>query len=311
MLQFLKTGYQKIKEALSKTRASLSSKIRTLFGRPWDDETLESLEQILYETDLGTSCVAEFVEYLQKNIAPGPQTNVSFILEELKKKSLAILKEPPATHPIPCKEGEPLCILIIGVNGSGKTTSIAKLASHFRREGKKVLLAAGDTFRAAAIDQITLWAEKLHCDIVKSTPRADPSSLAFDALTAAKARGSDVVLLDTAGRLQNKTELMQELEKMKRTCKKIFPDAPHETLLVIDATTGQNALDQTRIFHAHLPLTGLILTKLDGSAKGGIALSIYKELKIPIRWIGVGEKAEDLLPFKAEDYVEALLGEDS
>src|SRR3989339_2157198 len=184
------------------------------------------------------------------------------------------------------------------------TTSIAKLSSHFQKEGKKVLLGAGDTFRAAAIDQLTLWAEKLSLDIVKSKPGGDPSAVAFDAISAAKARSCDVVLLDTAGRLQNKTDLMQELEKIQRTCKKVSSKAPHETFLVLDATHGQNALDQAKTFHKFVPLTGIILTKLDGSAKGGIILSIYKELKIPIRWIGVGEGAEDLIPFEPESYVE-------
>lgn len=308
MLQFFKTGYQKIKQALAKTRSSLRSKIQALFGKPWNEETLESLEQILYEADLGTACVNDFVKYLS-SLKLESTTDVSFILQKLKERSLEILQTPPKVLPNTPLAGEPLVILIVGVNGSGKTTSIAKLAANFRKEGKKVLLAAGDTFRAAAIDQLSTWAEKLNVDIVKSVPGADPSAIAFDAICAAKARNIDIVLLDTAGRLQNKTDLMLELTKIKKTCTKILPGAPHETLLVIDATTGQNALDQASTFHKHIPLTGLILTKLDGSAKGGIVLSIYKELGIPIRFVGTGEQASDLLTFSPEDYVEALLEE--
>ena len=201
---------------------------------------------------------------------------------------------------------DPYVFLIVGVNGSGKTTSIAKLAKHFQSEGKKVLLAAGDTFRAAAIEQLATWAERLQMDIIKSKPGSDPSAVAFDALTAAKARGFDVVFIDTAGRLQNKTDLMQELEKIRRVCSKVVPTAPHETLLVLDATTGQNAIDQAKVFHAVTPLNGIVLAKLDGSAKGGIILSIYQDLGIPVRWVGTGEKADDLEPFDPIAYADSL-----
>ncbi len=307
MLKFLKSSYQKIKKALSKTRSILGPRISALFGKPWDDSTFEELEQILYEADLGTACVDDFVSYLRSELRTNPTNDISVILDKLKIRSLEILQKVPTVAPKLPSEKDPLVILIIGVNGSGKTTSIAKLGLHFQEEGKKVILGAGDTFRAAAIDQLTHWATKIHADIVKSTPGSDPSAVAFDALTAAKARNIDVVLLDTAGRLQNKVELMQELAKTKRICEKVIPGSPHEIFLVLDATTGQNALDQAKVFHANVPLTGLILTKLDGSAKGGIILSIYKELGIPIRWIGVGEQAEDLIPFDPESYVEALL----
>ncbi|MES2198607.1 MAG: signal recognition particle-docking protein FtsY [Chlamydiota bacterium] len=307
MLKFFKTSYQKIKKALSKTRSILGPRIQALFGKPWNDSTFDELEQILYEADLGTACVDDFVSYLKSELRRNPTNDISLILDKLKVRSLEILQKPATVTPRLPSSNEPLVILIIGVNGSGKTTSIAKLGLHFKEEGKKVLLGAGDTFRAAAIDQLTHWAAKIGADIVKSTPGSDPSAVAFDALTAAKARNIDVVLLDTAGRLQNKTELMQELAKTKRICEKVIPGSPHEIFLVLDATTGQNALDQAKVFHSHVPLTGLILTKLDGSAKGGIILSIYKELGIPIRWIGLGEKAEDLIPFDPLSYVEALL----
>ncbi len=224
---------------------------------------------------------------------------------------MEILNVPPAKTPATPDSGDPLVILVVGINGSGKTTSIAKLSLAFQKDGKKVLLGAGDTYRAAAIEQLSLWADRLSVDIVKSKPGGDPSAVAYDAISAAKARDIDVVLLDTAGRLQNKTDLMQELEKIQKTCKKVSDKAPHETYLVLDATHGQNALDQTKTFNKFVPLTGLILTKLDSSAKGGIVLSIYKELEIPIKWIGVGENAEDLIPFNPRDYVEALLGLDS
>lgn len=307
MLKFFKSSYQKIKNALSKTRSILGPRISALFGKPWDDSTFEELEQILYEADLGTACVDDFVSYLKSELRQNPTNDISVILNKLKVRSLEILEKPSSITPKPPSSDEPLVILVIGVNGSGKTTSIAKLGLHFQEEGKKVIFGAGDTFRAAAIDQLTHWATKIGADIVKSTPGSDPSAVAFDALTAAKARGADVVLLDTAGRLQNKIELMQELAKTKRICEKIIPGSPHEIFLVLDATTGQNALDQAKVFHEHVPLTGLILTKLDGSAKGGIILSIYKELGIPIRWIGLGEQAEDLIPFDPKSYVEALL----
>ena len=307
MLSFFKTGYQKIKQALSKTRSALGIKIRALLGKPWDDSTLDNLEQILYEADLGTPCVNDFVTYLKSELRLKPSADIETILSLIKQRSLEILKTPSVITSKKPEQGNPLVVLIIGINGSGKTTSIAKLGLNFQKQGKKILLGAGDTFRAAAIDQLTLWADRLGADIVKSNPGSDPSAVAFDALTAAKARQADVVLFDTAGRLQNKTDLMQELEKIKRTCDRIIPGSPHEIFLVLDATTGQNALDQAKVFHSFVPLTGLILTKLDGSAKGGIILSIYKELGIPVKWIGVGENAEDLIPFDAESYVEALL----
>ena len=306
MFGFLKTGFQKVKNALAKTRNFLGSRLRHFFKNPWTEESLEQLEQILYEADLGTACSAYFTEKIGTFLRNAPESTADEILKAFRDFSMQILNAPPKIASTLPKEGEPLVILVVGVNGSGKTTSIAKLAKHFTQEGKKVLVAAGDTFRAAAIDQLATWAERLGVLIVKSKPGSDPSSVAFDALTAAKARGADVVLVDTAGRLQNKTDLMQELAKIKRVSSKVIPDAPHETFLVLDATTGQNAIDQAETFHQFTPLTGLILTKLDGSAKGGIVLSIYQKMGIPIRWIGVGESAEDFLPFDAESYVSAL-----
>ncbi len=306
MLKFLKSSFQKVKSALSKTRSLLSQRIKALFGKPWSDATFEELEQILFESDLGSQCATEFVDHLRSALRTKPTNEIKEILEILQSHALKILSAPTQNPSRSPQTGTPLVILIVGVNGSGKTTSIAKLAKHYKNEGKQVIVAAGDTFRAAAIDQLTLWSERLGIDIVKSKPGSDPSAVAFDALTAAKARGADVVLIDTAGRLQNKTDLMQELEKVRRVCAKVIPEAPHETLLVLDATTGQNAIDQAKTFHQFTPLTGLILAKLDGSAKGGIVLSIYRQFGIPIQWIGTGEQADDLEPFNPQTYVTAL-----
>lgn len=295
--------FKKVKDALSKTRSLLSNKIRALFGKPWTEETFQELEQILYEADIGTRTSASFVEHVKKALRKNPQASSKDIIEVLREHALSLLQAPSKVEP---KTGSPQVFLVVGINGSGKTTSIGKLAHLFQKEGKSVLLGAGDTFRAAAIEQLTRWAERLKIDIVKSKIGSDPSAVAFDALSAAKARNSDVVLLDTAGRLQNKTDLMLELEKIKRTCNKALPGAPHEVILVLDATIGQNALDQAKTFHQFTPLTGIVLSKLDGSAKGGMILSIYQELGIPIRWIGTGETADDFLPFSAEEYVTGL-----
>lgn len=306
MFGLVKTGFQKIKNALAKTRFHLSSRLKALFGRPWDEATFEELEQILFEADLGSECVTTFVDHLRSERRTQPIRDVQEVIQLLKDYASKLLSIPPKTPPPSLSKESPHVILIVGVNGSGKTTSIAKLAYHYQKAGKKVMLAAGDTFRAAAIDQLALWANLLGVEIVKSQPGSEPAAVAFDALSAAKARGIDILLIDTAGRLQNKTDLMQELEKVRRVCSKALPGTPHETLLVIDATTGQNALDQTEIFHRFTPLTGLLLAKVDGSAKGGIVLSIYQRFGIPIQWIGTGELAEDLEPFDSKSYINAL-----
>lgn len=299
MFDFLK----KIKSALTKTRDFLSSKIRSLFSKPWNEETFDQLEKILYEADIGTTVTQELISDLKTFLRKNPQATPEEIITQMKTFVGRLLLMPPKIQP---KTGKPLVFLIVGINGSGKTTSIAKLAHLFKSEGKKVLFAAGDTFRAGAIDQLALWADRLQIDIVKAKPGSDPSSVAFDALTAAKSRESDVILIDTAGRLQNKTDLMHELEKICRVCAKVIPGSPHEILLVLDATLGQNAVEQARIFHQFTPLTGILMAKLDGSAKGGALLPIYRELGIPIRWIGVGEKIEDLAPFNVDEYVSGI-----
>lgn len=301
MFSFLK----KIISPFSKIKSVLSDKIRSLFSRAPDESAFEHLEQIFYEADLGPATAADLVEKVKTLYRKSPSLDTEQVLKFVKQELLEILSQPVS---IPLKS--PHIILFVGVNGSGKTTSLAKLASHYQKMGKKVLIAAGDTFRAAAVEQLETWAKRIGVDLIKSQHKGDPAGVAFDALAAAKARNAEIVLIDTAGRLQNKSDLMEELAKVRRVCQKQIPDAPHETLLVVDATIGQNALDQAQTFHKFTPITGIVLSKLDGSAKGGIAVAIQKNLNIPIRWIGTGEAEEDLAPFDAKQYVDALLGEE-
>jgi len=304
MFSFFKSSLSKIKKALAKTRSIFSDKLKNLFSSPLDENTLEELERILFEADMGSHCALSFTEKIRSFARKNSQASTKMLLEEIKNYAKEILTAPlPA---LPASDDLPHVILVVGVNGSGKTTTCAKLAKHFQGLGKKVLLAAGDTFRAAAIEQLTFWAEKLQVDIVKGAPGGDPAAVIFDAISSAKAKGIDVVIADTAGRLQSKTDLMQELAKVRKVCSKALPSAPHETLLVLDATTGQNALDQAKVFHSFTPLTGLILTKLDGSAKGGIVVSIRHELQLPIQFIGVGESFDDFMPFDPDTYLDAL-----
>ncbi|TXI37774.1 MAG: signal recognition particle-docking protein FtsY [Nitrosomonas sp.] len=305
VLHFLKSGYSKVRSALNRTRQALSGKLRTLFNGKIDEETLDRLEQLLYEADLGVETAGELTSKIQEIHQNNPSMTSEELIKALKAEILAVLGQNEITL-TSGSEDEPTVILVVGVNGNGKTTSVAKLAKRLCVEGKKVLLGAGDTFRAAAIDQLDTWALVVGVDIVKGQPGSDPAAVAFDAVSAAKARQCDAVILDTAGRLHTKVPLMQELEKIRRSCGKVVPGSPHEILLALDATTGQNAVDQARVFNQFTPITGIILTKLDGTAKGGIVVSIQKKLGIPVKFIGVGEGAEDLIPFNAEAYVDAL-----
>lgn len=284
-----------------KILSPFASKIRALFSKAPDESAFEHLEQIFYEADLGATTSAQLVDKIRVLYRKNPSITTDQILAFVKQELLQGLIPYLPTY------SSPHVILLVGVNGSGKTTTLAKLASYYARQGKKVLVAAGDTFRAAAVEQLENWAKRVGVELIKSQPNSDPSGVAFDALAAAKARGIDIVLIDTAGRLQTKTDLMHELAKVRRVCQKQIPTAPHETLLVVDATIGQNAIDQAQTFHKFTPISGIVLTKLDGSAKGGIAIAIQKELKIPIQWVGTGEGAEDLEPFDPESYVTALL----
>lgn len=303
MFGFLKTGFSKIKSALKKTQAFFGKKLASLFTKPLDENSLNEIEETLYEADLGSPLVKLFLEHIQKFHKKHPHAKGDEFLLELQKLSEEILEEPPK---VTGQQGKPNVILVVGVNGSGKTTSIAKLTKHLQNEGQKVLLAAADTFRAAASEQLSIWSERTQTEIVLGSPKGDPSSVLFDAMSKALAKGFDTVICDTAGRLESKTDLMKELEKMVRVAKKLDPTAPHEIYLVIDASLGQTALQQAKTFHQYVPLTGLILTKIDGSAKGGVALAIYHELKIPIRYIGTGETVDDFAPFDPKAYTQAL-----
>lgn len=279
----------------------LGEKIRTLFSGPIDAGTLDRLEELLYEADLGAVTAQELVgkatPLLRQN--PTPEDLIAL----LKKEILTLLGPTPASPLL----AHPHVILLVGANGSGKTTTLAKLARYYHAQHKRVLIAACDTYRAAAVEQLDTWASRTGVDIVRGKTGSDPSGVAFDAITAARARNTDILLVDTAGRLQNKTDLMHELAKIRRILSTQLPHSPHETLLVLDATIGQNALDQARIFHQFTPLTGIVLTKLDGTAKGGIAVAIRRESGIPIQWVGTGESAEDLAPFDPHSYTDSLL----
>lgn len=301
-----KTIASKFKKIFSSLRFSLGSKIKELFKKKKELDFSE-LEQLFFEADLGAAFSMELVEKLKKESKNHNNWPVSDILAFLKKELLSILGAAPTPTAITHR---PHVIMIVGVNGSGKTTSVAKLARYYRDQGKKVMLAACDTFRAAAVEQLEIWAKKTGVELVRSQSKSDPSAVAFDAIQSAKAKNIDIVILDTAGRLHTKTDLMHELEKIKRISQKQEPTAPHETLLVLDATTGQNALEQVEIFHQFTPITGIILTKLDGTAKGGIAVSIKKQKNLPILWVGLGEKEEDFAPFDPEAFVDALLETD-
>lgn len=306
VLNFLKSGYQSVKNALAKTGSLLGNKLRTLFQGDIDEDTLEDLEQLLYEADLGVKTAMDLTEKIREHHRSHPNLDAEGYLNKLKEEMLALLGT--GTHGIAevATDKGPSVILVVGVNGSGKTTSIAKIANSLKSNGKKVLVAAADTFRAAAIEQLEMWASRMDVDIVKGKPGSDPAAVAFDAVTAGKARGCDYVIIDTAGRLQNKTHLMQELEKIKRSCSKIVDSAPHETLLVLDANTGQNGIDQAKTFNKYTPLSGLVLTKLDGGAKGGVVVGAQRELGIPVKFIGVGENIDDLKPFDTESFIAAL-----
>jgi fused signal recognition particle receptor len=307
MFTTLKNTFQKIKSALFKTSSKFSLKLKALFSKPFDPALLEEIERTLYEADLGSECVEILIDALKSYKISHPQAEGSELILCMKETCRKILNQIPyTTKPITSK---PHVILLCGVNGSGKTTSCAKLAKLYLDQGKSVILGAADTFRAAAIEQLSIWAERLNTPIVKGMPNGDPASCVFDTLSKAKSQEIEIALIDTAGRLESKSHLMQELEKVCKIAKKIDPEAPQETYLVLDATIGQTAIDQIKVFHQHLPLTGLILTKLDGTAKGGVILSIVNRFKIPVLYVGTGEKVDDLTPFDVEAYLEGLFSE--
>jgi fused signal recognition particle receptor len=294
--------FDRLKQGLSKTRSGFVQRVESIFrDRTVDPVTLEELEETLILSDLGATNAAEIVEHLRERSGSAVQSES--IRDFLKKEMTSMLGR---SQPLVAFGEKPFVILTVGVNGVGKTTTIGKLASRFRDQGHSVLLAAADTFRAAAIEQLEIWADRSKAQIVKHQSGSDPSAVVFDAIEAARARNVDIVIIDTAGRLHTKSPLMEELKKVKRVCEKAMPGAPHETLLVIDSTNGQNALAQAKMFHETVGVTGIALTKLDGTAKGGIVFAIKKELNIPVRLIGVGEGVEDLQDFVTEDFVKAL-----
>ncbi len=297
----------RMKEAVTRTRENLSERIEDVvsFGKEIDRATLDDLEGTLLGADLGTTTTHEVLEKLREKADRKQIGNVNELKRLLKEEILAILAATDA-QPVTRVDGTPEVILVVGVNGTGKTTTIGKLAQVLRSDGKTVLLCAADTFRAAAIEQLEVWGQRTGTEVIRTKPGGDPAAVLYDALQAATARHTDYVIVDTAGRLHTKTNLMAELEKMRRTAQRIIPGAPHETLLVMDATTGQNGLQQARMFTQSAGVTGIVLTKLDGTAKGGVVVAISRELGLPVRYVGVGEKAGDLLPFDPRDFVDSL-----
>jgi fused signal recognition particle receptor len=296
--------FDRLKEGLSKTRKGFSEKVESIFaGRAVNEETLEELEETLILSDIGAQSASEIVAHLRENAAGAGGRGVGSVRDFLKKDLESMLGSP---RPLVVFGERPFVILAIGVNGVGKTTTIGKLASRLRDQGFSVLLAAGDTFRAAAIEQLEIWAGRAGAQLVKHQSGSDPSAVVFDAIEAARARKIDVVIVDTAGRLHTKSPLMEELKKVQRVCGKAMQGTPQEVLLVVDATNGQNALRQARLFHEAVGVTGIALTKLDGTAKGGIVFAIKRELGIPVKLIGVGEGIDDLQDFVPADFVRAL-----
>lgn len=303
--------FARLRAGLGKTREKFSERVKKVFsGRTRiDEEVFEEIEQVLIEADIGVDTSLQFVQDMRR-IARERRLDDPQALYEVLKEELCAALEPGAHELTWSKEDAPRphVTLVAGVNGSGKTTTIGKLAAERTRAGKSVIVAAADTFRAAAIEQLTVWSERAGAAIVKHKDGADPAAVSFDATDAAVARNADNLIIDTAGRLHTKVNLMAELQKIQRVVAKRLPGAPHEVLLVLDATTGQNGLQQARQFTEALKVTGIVLTKLDGTAKGGIVVAIQKELGIPIKLVGVGESVEDLQPFSAKDFVEALFG---
>jgi fused signal recognition particle receptor len=298
--------FQRLKEGLSKTHQGMASKIDVLISgqKKIDDRLLEELEEILITSDIGVKTTQELLDKVTERVKRKELEDADHLKKALQEEMFLVLRQ--QEKPLDPSLARPFVIMVIGVNGTGKTTTISKMARKFKSLGKSVLLVAADTFRAAAIEQLEIWGQRVGCEVIKHQSGSDPSAVVFDALKAGKARGSEVIIVDTAGRLHTKVNLMEELKKVKRVMARELPNSPHEILLVLDATTGQNAISQAKMFAQELGVTGIALTKLDGTAKGGILIGISHELKIPIRYIGIGEKAEDLREFSARDFVDAI-----
>ncbi|KKB44638.1 signal recognition particle-docking protein FtsY [Bacillus thermotolerans] len=300
---------EKFKSGLTKTRDNFSNKVNDLVARyrKIDEDFFEELEEILIGADVGFDTVMELIDELKHEVKRRNTKDPEEVRDIITEKMVEIYQgDDEAPNELNMQEGELTVILFVGVNGVGKTTTIGKMAHQFKEDGKKVLLAAGDTFRAGAIEQLEVWGKRTGVDVIKQAEGSDPAAVMYDAIRAAKSRQADVLLCDTAGRLQNKVNLMKELEKVKRVIEREIPGAPHEVLIVLDATTGQNAMIQAKTFKEATDVTGIVLTKLDGTAKGGIVLAIRHELDIPVKFVGLGEKVDDLQPFNAEQYVYGL-----
>lgn len=300
----------KLKKGLNKTRENFTNRIEKLVigYADIDDDLLDELEETLLMADVGVPTTEKLMAAVRQGIKKKQINSPEDLKPFLAKEISAILTAGEDQNQTKMAEEGPTVLLVIGVNGAGKTTTIGKLAAYYKGQGKRVMLAAADTFRAAAIDQLEVWGERTGAQVIKHEEGSDPAAVAFDAVKAAIARRVDLLIVDTAGRLQTKSNLMQELEKINRVIQREIPGAPHETLLVLDATTGQNALHQAELFTKAAPITGVVLTKLDGTAKGGVIIGIKSQLAMPVKWIGVGEGVEDLRPFVAEDFAKALLG---
>lgn len=300
--------FAKLKEGLTKTRDQFVTKVEELLTgrRKIDEELYEELEEILIRSDVGVTTSLQLVQRLRQEVKKRKLSEAQELREVLKEEIADLLGDEVSLR---FAEKGPSVLLVVGVNGVGKTTTIGKLAHYFKDEGKKVILAAGDTFRAAAIDQLEVWGQRAGVEVIKQREGADPAAVAYDAIQYAKTRGIDLVIMDTAGRLHNKVNLMEELRKVKRVIEREIQGAPHEVLLVLDATTGQNALQQAKLFQEVAGVTGIVLTKLDGTAKGGVVLGIQGEVKIPVKWVGVGEGMEDLRPFVPQDFANALFSQ--
>lgn len=307
-----KRRQESLENGLARTREGVWGKLaRAVAGKSKvDDEVLDRLEDVLITSDVGVETTLEIVRRLEARVARDKYVSTAELGRLLREETLALLPEQAQTEmPGPTEGARPYCIMVVGVNGVGKTTTIGKLAYRFKAEGRRVWLGAADTFRAAAIEQLCAWGERVGAPVVKQQMGSDPASVAFDTLRSAQAGGADVVIIDTAGRLHNKVGLMNELTKMKNVMGKVVPDAPNEVLLILDGSTGQNAFEQARQFVKATKVTGLAVTKLDGTAKGGVVLGIAHELQVPVRFIGVGEGLADLLPFDSREFVDSLFSD--
>ena len=312
---FSKEKKETLDKGLEKTKQNFFSRIaRSIVGKSRvDEDVLDNLEEILITSDVGVETTLKIIERIEARVARDKVLGTSELNRVLKEEITSLLAENNTQNPtndvLPPSNGFPYVIMVVGVNGVGKTTTIGKLANHFKESGKKVVLGAADTFRAAAVDQLIIWSERVGVPIVQQGMGADPASVAFDALSSAKAQNADVVIIDTAGRLHNKVNLMNELSKIRRVMDKVIPGAPHEVLLVLDGSTGQNAFEQAKQFSIATDITALAITKLDGTAKGGVVIGISDQMKIPVKYIGVGEKMNDLQLFHREEFVESLFSE--